>query len=409
MVDILLEPPIQKEVAPLPDSFRTYKDTLDPVFLSPSGQELVNREHEIPIDIGKDDSLRVKVVDKCGHGCVFCHNEGTKVNVQQQSYRVSVFETPDSFIAEPIEADEGFREEMERAIETFGLKEVHLTGGEPTQHPRLVEVIKMLSDMGLEVKMTSNGETGAGRFKEYAEAGLKSVSISIFGATAAEYAAVQHPSISREKWAAFKLKQSKEAIAAARENGITVKSNCVMSDASHAERIKSLIERAHNEGFSLRILNDLGNGDESIDAIYNLLAELGAEPIRRKLVAGASGAATYYRFPNGQEIGFKQIRKERLPETCKGCDLDKNGKCEEGYYGMRLYKRKKSSSDIPVEGEVLEPEIEYVMGVCIQRMDLAQPTDEFYKSVLPGEINTLREEDYKALLRYDKEVKNHRE
>lgn len=385
-----------------PLRFKTFKDTVNPELLTPAAQKLVESEKGVPVEIIQDDTLRIKVLDECGHACTFCHNEGTLVNPPQARDRVSVFLPTDDvaqrspsdkpvfrgFYAAPVEPDEVFGSEVTKAKAALGLKEVHLTGGEPTQHRDLPGVVQALSNMGLAVKMTSNGETGARPYTDgrLASAGLRSVNISIFGSTPEEYAAVQ-PSRFGVKWAANKLLQSKEAIAAARESGVTVKSNCVMSSAEDEERIRRLIERAESEGFNLRILNNLGAGQISIAAIYNLLAGLNAEPTRRKLVAGASGAATYFRLPNGQELGYKQIRRARLAEACKGCELDKTGQCEEGFYGTRLYRK---------DG-VLAGENPYQYGVCIQRMDLTLPSDDFYISGYPQAIQRLKKRDYEEL------------
>lgn len=291
-----------------------------------------------------------------------------------------------------MEADDSLKREISQVRAILGITEVHLTGGEPTQHPRLSQVVEVLTGIGMTVKMTSNGETGGRIYQDLARAALKGVNISIFGSTPEEYAATQ-PSQFNSKWAARKLALSKEAIIGARENGIDVKSNCVMSDATHADRITRLIKRAVDEGFDLRILNDLSNGERSIIAIYDLLADMGAKAVRRNLVAGVSGSVSYFLLPNGQEIGFKQIRKERLLSACAGCELDKNGKCEEGYYGVRLYKK---------EGVVLGNP--YVVGVCIQRMDLALPSEDFYQSSYPQEIRDLRENDYTQLLQYKSQL-----
>lgn len=266
-------------VRQISDSLRTFKDTVDLGLLTSSGREIVEAEHYVPIDIAKDSSLRLKVIDNCGHACVFCHNEGTLVNEKQASLRVSVF-LPDNFDSAqstlnqyagfrvlPMDVNDGyFREEIRRARDILGVDEVHLTGGEPTQHPRLPEIVKELTASGITVKMTSNGENGASNYKRLSEAGLKGVNVSIFGSTAAEYAQTQ-PSSYGIKWAESKLNLSRQAIAAARKYGIEVKSNCVMSNANQASRVKRLLERARNEDFQLRILNDLSKGPESIVAI----------------------------------------------------------------------------------------------------------------------------------------------
>lgn len=56
--------------------------------------------------------------------------------------------------------------------------------------------------------------------------------------------------------------------------------------------------------------------------------------------------------------------------------------CEEGFYGVRLY---------------YDRDGRYRVGVCIQRMDLWQPIDEFLSSGLREEIVALREAEYRKL------------
>src|SRR3990167_8129963 len=330
-----------ERIAPwFPETLKTYKDLISPSELTVTARKLIEMEHGVPIEVRRDTTLRIKAIDECGHGCVFCHNEGTLVNEKQTSYRTSVFlplqiagendaqnqRLFHGFQTTPIQIDDGyFLEELESAREFLQTNEIHLTGGEPTSHSRLPEIVTALTSRGFTVKMTSNGEHGAKNYRELAEAGLVGVNMSIFGSTPEEYAQTQ-PAQFGVKWATHKLNQSRFAIAAARSFGLEVKANCVISDSSHCERFQRLIDRSREENFELRVLNDLSKGKDSVLAIYNLLGEIGAMPVRRKLVAGAAGAVTYFQLPSGQEIGFKQLRKVRLKEVCSGCHLDSRGK-----------------------------------------------------------------------------------
>jgi hypothetical protein len=81
-------------------------------------------------------------------------------------------------------------------------------------------------------------------------------------------------------------------------------------------------------------------------------------------------------------VFFKQIRRLRLPETCKGCRFNNDTDCEEGFYGVRLYRDREGT---------------FQVGVCIQRMDLCRPLGDFLASELPAEILRLRELDYRQL------------
>lgn len=363
---------------------RSYGEIIPNVCLSEAAKKMVEMEKNIPVQIELDLNLRIKVVDECGHACKFCHNEGTRVNPKQIEYRSSVF-LPKSggFEADRIVVDENFIKEVVRIKEYFGVEDIHLTGGEPTQNTYLVEIIRTLKKLGLKVKMTSNGETGGEIYKQLVESGLDGVNFSLLGSTPEEYAETQ-PEQFGLNWARFKLKKSKEAIESAKKFGLVVKTNCLMSSVLDEQRITSLINRSEKEGTLLRILNNLGRGKESIAAIYNLLAKLEAIPVRKKIVAGASTSSIYYRMPNGSIIEFKQIRPVRLSRVCDSCFIDKKGECEEGFYGIRLYKDRATGK--------------YKIGVCIQRMDdFTLNTDDFFSSDIPKEILRLRDEEYKAL------------
>jgi hypothetical protein len=81
-------------------------------------------------------------------------------------------------------------------------------------------------------------------------------------------------------------------------------------------------------------------------------------------------------------VFFKQIRPVRLSETCRGCRFNNGTSCEEGYYGVRLYRDREGG---------------FQVGVCIQRMDLCLPVEEFVRSDLRDEILSLREAEFRKL------------
>jgi len=63
--------------------------------------------------------------------------------------------------------------------EQFGLRKVRLTGGEPLLRPRVVEVVRELSRLGVEVAMTTNGQRLAALAGPLREAGLTRVNVSL--------------------------------------------------------------------------------------------------------------------------------------------------------------------------------------------------------------------------------------
>ncbi len=363
--------------------------------LKPEVAALIELEREVPVIIGMDTSLRPKILDSCGMTCTFCHNEGTPVagtrlngdillpNPRYHGGRVSVFEDTNgvNFVPGTMQADETFAQSLSMMRESLGVQELHFTGGEPTLHRELPELVRIARNSGFTVKMTSNGENGSGVLRECAEAGLEKVNFSIFGTTPEELAEVQHAKYANVKLAEVKLNSLQRSIDTALKNGVKVDANIVMTDSSHAVRVKRIIDE-YDSRVSVRVLNDLDKGDDSYLAIYGLMAELNAVPVQMYLEAGSSNSRVKYLLPNGREIFFKQIRRTVLPETCKDCALNNDQDCKEGYYGVRLY--------VDTSGS-------YKVGVCLQRMDLTMDINEFVTNPIVSEINALRVAEFEQL------------
>lgn len=363
-------------------------------------RDLIERERLIPVTIGIDRSLRPKVIDSCGLTCSFCHNEGTPVAAAfdkktllplpiYKGGRVSVFEGSNGvdFIPGMMKPGEDFKKALATMMVLTGCNELHLTGGEPTLHRDLPELIREAIEIGYRVKMTSNGENGRHHIKECAVAGLEKINFSIFGTTPEELAEVQHRKYANTKLAKVKLDALYSSIGEAIDNGIAVDANIVMSEYGHAERVARVIEKFGNR-VSVRILNNLDMKDESALAIYRFLAELGATPVELSVEAGTSNSRVKYVLPDGTEIYFKQIRRTTLPDTCGSCSLNNDEDCAEGYYGTRLY--------VDTDGE-------YKVGVCLQRMDLTRSLDDFRNGPLPNEIQSLKYSEYQELRKYYRE------
>ncbi|PID31503.1 molybdenum cofactor biosynthesis enzyme [Candidatus Saccharibacteria bacterium] len=326
--------------------------------------------------------------------CSFCHNEGTPVaaayssgdimlpNPKYRGGRVSVFESHNGvdFIPGTMQPNQTFIETLEILTQMLDTKELHLTGGEPTLHRRLPELIDMATSHGLSVKLTSNGENSR-VFRECAAAGLKKVNFSIFGTTPEELAEVQHEKYRDTKRAEKKIASLKESIDEALRYGIKVDANIVMPDYSHADRVFRIIND-YDERVSVRILNDIDMGDSSYLAIYQLMADLNATPQELRVEAGSSNSRVAYKLPSGRTIFFKQIRRTTLPKTCGTCSMNNDKDCKEGFYGIRVY---------------LDTDDNYRIGVCIQRMDLTTKIGDFIAGDLLNEINELRSNEQMRL------------
>lgn len=357
--------------------------------------ELITEERQIAVSVSEDLSIRAKIIDSCGLACNFCHNEGTPVaidhktslitlgNKRGKSGRVSIFSSDNgvNFLPgkmSPI--DPNFAGSLSAMQESLGFNELHLTGGEPTLHNKLPDIIRVSKGLGYAVIMTSNGEMGATRMQDCAEAGLEKINFSIFGTTPEELMEVQGSRLQAPNLAKRKIKALRNSIDAAANAGIRTTANIVMSDATHENIILRLIED-FDPRLEIRVLHDLSNVEESAISIYSMLARISAHPVIAKIEAGSSSTKVEYELPDGRRIDFKQIRPVRLPE-CSACSLNNNTDCTEGFYGIRLY---------------VDTDNVYKVGVCIQRMDLVMDLDEFVESDLCTDVLELRKREYEQL------------
>lgn len=155
-----------------------------------------------------------------------------------------------NFVPGVMRPDEEFDRTLDVLSQTLGTEELHLTGGEPTLHRQLPEIIYRATSRGFSVKLTSNGENSR-VFRDCAAAGLEKVNFSIFGTTPEELAEVQHEKYRDVKRAKRKIDSLKRSIDEALQYGIKVDANIVMPDYSHANRVRRVIDQ------SVRILNDM--------------------------------------------------------------------------------------------------------------------------------------------------------
>jgi cyclic pyranopterin phosphate synthase len=368
--------------------------------ISVDARELIQIENQVPVRVGVDTSIRPKILDACGMSCTFCHNEGTPValaqislgipNLRYKGGRVSAFEETNGvdFLPGTMLPGRDFEFAIGSMRAAIGASEMHITGGEPTLHSQLPEIIHTAREAGYVVGMTSNGENGEKTLEACAEAGLSKVNFSIFGTTAEELAAVQHPRFRSKQLADAKLRALDRSIRVALESGLKVSANIVMSDTSHEERIRRVIDKYAGAGVTVRILDDLDRGDVSDMAIYELLAKLDAKPQELLVEAGSSNSRVSYELSNGSTVYFKQIRRTVLPKVCDDCTLNNDVDCKEGYYGVRLYVDRGGT---------------YRVGVCLQRMDLVQTVEDFSAGDLSNIVTELRNREFDMLTDYYKD------
>lgn len=353
---------------------------------------MIHDAQQVPVTVVPDRTLRVKIIDACGLSCNFCHNEGTPVATDNtgreaeeftgtpgRSGRVSIYLGTNraGFLPGRIKADADFALALAAMRGSLPTNEVHFTGGEPTLHPELPALVGIARRLGLTVGLTSNGENGAAVLPECAAAGLDRINLSVFGTTPDELAAVQAPRVASPKLAERKLAALGATIETASRHGVKVSANIVIQDRSHIERVLRVIEE-YGRTAVVRMLVSLEDSGSSLAAMREVVDHLGAVPVEHIVTAGASDRRTRYRLPDGRGLYAKSIRPVRLPRTCADCRFNNDRDCQEGYYGVRLYQAQTGV---------------FMVGVCIQRMDLCVPLGSFVMSERCHEVAAFREDE----------------
>ncbi len=323
-----------------------------------------HRGNYIPVPIGKIpcsllsikintiNSLRIKITDKCPFSCSFCHKEG-------------------GTISQDLDLNNNHFKKILDLTSKLNLSEVHLTGGEPTSHPKIIHLISIFHQNGLKVKMTSNGQFKPELINCFINSGLYSMNFSIHTLKPENLSKMQKPKRSTE-WGRRALRKQIENLKLSKKAGIRVKVNTVV------ENIKDTIEIINfckENCIQLRLLDNLALGSISVVKIFNTLESLGANIEEIKIIEGGSSYSYGVLIGNGYHFSIKAIRKFPLKSLCDSCDL--RDKCLEWFYGIRI--------------EQLHNNLQ--VRLCLHRQDpiAIQPIEKFLHSRQFCEIKKITE------------------
>lgn len=309
----------------------------------------------------RQDSIRVKITDRCPWNCWWCHNEGTG---KRNPSRVG-----------DIIWDEEFRSIISTLKADLDIDTVHLTGGEPSTHPELIELVKGLTSLGVKVKMTTMGFPPR-ILSSLLQAGLRYFNFSVHALDVSLMSKTQNDR--SFDWVKKHLTQQLSCLLIAKESGAFVKINSVMANDEDRSRITSVMNWAHSNNISFRVMNELSSGYTSTKAIQQLLGDLGAVETKRKLIVGSSSFTSTYTLPDGKTIQFKQIRPLHLESMCTLCPLPKT-RCHEKFYGIRLERQRVESDWV------------FYVRLCLHRSstDTLLPYNLFTTSSQYGELRSL--------------------
>ncbi|MEZ0345134.1 MAG: GTP 3',8-cyclase MoaA [Infirmifilum sp.] len=187
-------------------------------------------------------NLRVSVTAKCNYNCVFCHREGEDL-------------TPDFLSVDDIEI-------VSQAAYSQGINSFKLTGGEPLLRQDIAEIVSRIKNLGrdVEVSMTSNGYFLSEYAGRLTEAGLDRINVSLHAIDQQKYLSVT---------AAKGLGKVLKGLAAAKDYGLPVKLNFVLTSVNYGE-LPKVLDYASRMEFNLNLIEliPMGLGREYFDKLY---------------------------------------------------------------------------------------------------------------------------------------------
>ncbi len=212
-----------------------------------------------------------------------------------------------------------------RAFQILGIRAIRLTGGEPLLYPNIEELIRRTKEAGYfeDMSLTTNASLLAKMASPLQKAGLNRVNISLDGLTEEQFA--------NRTGGRGTLKQVLEGIEAAVEAGLTpVKINTVLLEPFTDEETKTFIEVVNKWPVIWRFIEYMPFQDEkyrgpSFEEWKAQLEKVAGAPLEPTTISRGFGPAQYYKFPNGNKVGFIFPMTNPYCENCNRIRITAQG------------------------------------------------------------------------------------
>lgn len=265
--------------------------------------------------ISNFDSVRFKIIESCNWSCHFCHNEWniTAGKIQWGDKLHNIFQD----------------------LKAVWLKEVHLTGGEPSLNKDIKEIIGWLHSLGLTVKMTTNGQFNEKIKADLIESKIDAINVSVQSINPYDLLKImtQHHTI---EWAEAQIHRMQRNIIDLIQNNIKLRANVVLSSEDELHKVTDIMTWTQAHNIELRVLDNILSKQTSYLAIQKLLKQTHAKFIEKINISWTSSSRSVFELPNGYNFIVKHIEPIYLSQICHSCDNFKNNTCNEGFYTIRL-------------------------------------------------------------------------
>ena len=263
--------------------------------------------------------LRISVTDRCNFRCTYCMPpEGLEWLPRSELLTF---------------------EEIERVarmlVERFGVHSIRLTGGEPTVRARLADLVAMLTPLGTDLALTTNGATLGLLAEDLAAAGLRRINISLDSLRADRF---------RELTLRDDLHRVLDGVDAALAAGLDpVKVNVVVMRGQNDDEILDFAEYGRRKGVEVRFIEYMPLDAEegwragSVVPLAEITGRIGAvHPFEAH--RQGSEPASRFRYLDGE--GFFGVVASVTQSFCGSCDrirLTADGQFRNCLFGLKEY------------------------------------------------------------------------
>ena len=266
--------------------------------------------------------LRLSVTDRCNFRCTYCMPK-------------SVFGSDYRFLdrRELLDFEELAR--VSRIAVGLGVEKLRITGGEPLVRRDLEVLIALLSELGVDLTLTTNASLLPRKAEALKDAGLTRITVSLDSLDDATFRRMNDVD--------FPVARVLEGIDAAEAAGLPVKVNCVVVRGVNDDQIVDLARRFRGTPHVLRFIEfmDVGttNGwrlDEVVSAreiLDRIAADAPLEPVAPHY---AGEVAKRWRYADGSgEIGVISSVTQPFCGNCTRARLSAEGKLYTCLFAVR--------------------------------------------------------------------------
>jgi cyclic pyranopterin phosphate synthase len=257
--------------------------------------------------------LRISVTDRCNFRCVYCMPR-------------EVFDAGHEFL--PHSAILSFEEitRLARIFVGLGVKKIRLTGGEPLVRKQLDRLVAMLSELAVEITLTTNGSLLARQARSLRQAGLDRVTVSLDSLDEATFRAMND--------ADFPVAKVIEGIETAAAEGLApIKINMVVKRGMNDRDIVAMAGRWRGTGHIVRFIEymDVGSSNgwrmddvvPSAEVVGRISERWPLEPVDPNY---AGEVAERWRYCDGAgEIGVISSVTQAFCSSCNRMRLSTEG------------------------------------------------------------------------------------